>query len=224
MSIGFGVRKWHTLKLISLIDCAWFLEIILKLWVRRTLPGILFAFSCFSKNTLLNVLCQFSDFFYLVVDEVSSFYRNEDRCYIILLMCATYSQRNRVSASIYICGCFRRNSNIFETINVITHIITLILYLERLKYWYIVLFYWVPKGEIWKKPPTTQPHAPRKKSVVKQFSRETNYVARIILAKCGFTKSPLRIYCSQLLFHLYICSWVWISLRSVLFLEDSFFF
>lgn len=31
----------------------------------------------------------------------------------------------------------------------------------------------------------TQPHAPRKKSEVKQFSWETNYVAGIILANCG---------------------------------------
>lgn len=90
MSIGFGIRKWHTIKLISLIDCALYLEIIIQLWVRRTLPGILLAFSCFSKNTLLNVLCQFPDFFLLLlVDEMSSFYRNKDHCYIILLLCAT---------------------------------------------------------------------------------------------------------------------------------------
>lgn len=40
----------------------------------------------------------------------------------------------------------------------------------------------MPKGGTQKK---TQLHAPRKKSEVKRFSWETNYVAGIILANCG---------------------------------------
>lgn len=131
MNIGFGVRKWHTVKLISLC---------MILWDNNTIEGQkdpfgnLLKIQLLSKNSLLNVLSQFHDFECIINSEkcwsiviirtwdaeltswVSSFYTTKDnKCYITLLLCDIYSQRIRASALTHTCSCLGWNSNKSET-------------------------------------------------------------------------------------------------------------
>jgi len=139
MNIGFGVRKWDTVKLISLIDYVWFLEIITQFRVRRILLGNFLGFSYCPRTLCWIIFWQFHGFECIVKSEkcwsiviirtwgdeltswVSSFHRIKDsKCCITLLLCDVYSQRIRTSALKCTYCCIGQNSNKSETVQNVT--------------------------------------------------------------------------------------------------------